>query len=172
MSEITRVAAREILDSRGNPTVEVDVHVKSGAMGRAAVPSGASTGEFEALELRDGDKNRYLGKGVRKALRNVAALGRAVKGCEVSDQHGVDQLMLAEDGTPNKSRMGANAILGVSMAAARARICCGSVMACTSLPTTMRTSPLRKRMRSASRSTCSISSMAVRRSSSDRGPKP
>ena len=120
MSEITRVAAREILDSRGNPTVEVDVHVKSGAMGRAAVPSGASTGEFEALELRDGDKNRYLGKGVRKALRNAATLGRAIKGCEVSDQHGIDQLMLAEDGTPNKSKMGANAILGVSMAVARA----------------------------------------------------
>jgi enolase len=127
MSEITRVAAREILDSRGNPTVEVDVHVKSGAMGRAAVPSGASTGEFEALELRDGDKNRYLGKGVRKALRNVATLGRAVKGCEVTDQHGIDQLMLAEDGTPNKSKMGANAILGVSMAVARAAAAEGGV---------------------------------------------
>ncbi|MBI5500240.1 MAG: phosphopyruvate hydratase [Deltaproteobacteria bacterium] len=120
MSEITRVVAREILDSRGNPTVEVDVHVRSGASGRAAVPSGASTGEFEALELRDGDKSRYLGKGVRKALRNVAALGRAVKGCEVSDQPGIDMLLLAEDGTPNKSKLGANAILGVSMAAARA----------------------------------------------------
>ncbi|MBI5487813.1 MAG: phosphopyruvate hydratase [Deltaproteobacteria bacterium] len=120
MSEITRVVAREILDSRGNPTVEVDVHVKGGALGRAAVPSGASTGEFEALELRDGDKNRYLGKGVRKALRNVAVLGRAVKGREVSDQAGVDGILLEVDGTPNKSKMGANAILGVSMAVARA----------------------------------------------------
>jgi enolase len=119
MSQITRVTAREILDSRGNPTIEVDVHVKGGAWGRAAVPSGASTGEFEALELRDGDKQRYLGKGVKKAVRNVAALARAIKGHEVSDQHGVDLLMLDADGTPNKSKFGANAILGVSMAVAR-----------------------------------------------------
>jgi len=120
MSEITRVVAREILDSRGNPTVEVDVHLKSGTMGRAAVPSGASTGEFEALELRDGDKHRYLGKGVRKAVRNVATLARAVKGHDASDQAGVDLLMLDADGTPNKDKLGANAILGVSMAVARA----------------------------------------------------
>ncbi len=123
MSEITRVAAREILDSRGNPTVEVDVWLKSGAMGRAAVPSGASTGELEALELRDGDKGRYLGKGVRKAVKNVAALAKAVKGHDGCDQAGVDLLMLDADGTPNKSKFGANAILGVSMAAARAAAC-------------------------------------------------
>ena len=123
MSEITRVAAREILDSRGNPTVEVDVFLKSGAMGRAAVPSGASTGEFEALELRDGDKDRYLGKGVRKAVKNVAALAKVVKGHDGCDQVGVDLLMLDADGTPNKSKFGANAILGVSMAAARAAAC-------------------------------------------------
>jgi enolase len=123
MSEITRVAAREILDSRGNPTVEVDVWLKSGAMGRAAVPSGASTGEFEALELRDGDKTRYLGKGVKKAVKNVAALAKVVKGHDAQDQAGVDLLMLDADGTPNKARFGANAILGISMAAARAAAC-------------------------------------------------
>ncbi len=120
MSEVTRVAAREILDSRGNPTIEADVMLKSGACGRAAVPSGASTGEFEALELRDGDKGRYLGKGVKKAVKNVAVLGRAIKGREGCDQAGIDKLLLAADGTPNKSKLGANAILGVSMAVARA----------------------------------------------------
>jgi len=123
MSEITKVLAREILDSRGNPTVEVDVFLKSGAMGRAAVPSGASTGELEALELRDGDPGRYLGKGVRKAIRNVAALAKVVKGHEAADQHGVDMLLIDADGTPNKRKYGANAILGISMATARAAAC-------------------------------------------------
>ena len=111
---------REILDSRGNPTVEVDVTLASGAFGRAAVPSGASTGEREALELRDGDKKRYLGKGVRKAVANVnGEIAKAVTGGEV-DQRSLDRKMIDLDGTPTKSRLGANAILGVSMAAAHA----------------------------------------------------
>ncbi len=111
---------REILDSRGNPTVEVDVTLSSGAFGRAAVPSGASTGEREALELRDGDKKRYLGKGVRKAVANVnGEIAKAVIGVEV-DQRSLDRKMIDLDGTPTKSRLGANAILGVSMAAAHA----------------------------------------------------
>ena len=117
---ITTVHAREILDSRGNPTVEVDVTLASGAFGRAAVPSGASTGEREALELRDGDKSRYSGKGVRKAVANVnGEVAKAVAGKEF-DQRSLDEAMIALDGTPTKSRLGANALLGVSMAAAKA----------------------------------------------------
>jgi enolase len=118
--KIRGVHAREILDSRGNPTVEVDVTLEDGAFGRAAVPSGASTGEREALELRDGDKARYGGKGVRKAAGNVnGELAQAVTGREL-DQRGLDEAMIALDGTPTKSRLGANALLGVSMAALRA----------------------------------------------------
>ena len=120
MSEITGVIAREILDSRGNPTVEVEVQTTSG-QGRAAVPWGASTGEHEALELRDGDKKRYLGKGVLKAVENVeTVLGPAIMGMDALDQSAVDKVLLEADGTPNKSKLGANAILGVSMAVARA----------------------------------------------------
>jgi enolase len=121
MSEISVVYAREILDSRGNPTLEVEVFLESGAMGRAAVPSGASTGEREALELRDGDKGRYLGKGVLKAVDNVnSIIADAVIGMEASDQVGIDRKMLELDGTDYKSNLGANAILGVSLAVAKA----------------------------------------------------
>ncbi|MFO0696792.1 MAG: phosphopyruvate hydratase [Polyangiales bacterium] len=121
MTDIIAVSAREILDSRGNPTVEVDVTLASGAVGRAAVPSGASTGEHEALELRDGDKSRYLGKGVTKAVANVIdELEPVVIGMDALDQVSVDRAMLAADGTEGKSKIGANAILGVSMAVARA----------------------------------------------------
>jgi enolase len=121
MTEIINVHAREILDSRGNPTVEVEVAVATGDVGRAAVPSGASTGEHEALELRDGDKGRYLGKGVRKAAANVIdAIAPAVIGMDATDQAALDARMLGLDGTPTKSKLGANAILGVSLAAARA----------------------------------------------------
>ncbi len=121
MTEIIAVGAREILDSRGNPTVEVDVELMGGGNGRAAVPSGASTGEHEALELRDGDSNRYLGKGVLDAVRNVVEqLAPQVVGIDALDQSAVDQAMLDYDGTPSKSKVGANAVLGVSMAAARA----------------------------------------------------
>ena len=119
--KIEKVIGREILDSRGNPTVEVDVILESGIMGRAAVPSGASTGENEALELRDGDKGRYLGKGVLKAVANVnGPIAEALKGHSALDQIGVDQIMLDLDGTPTKSNLGANAILGVSLATAKA----------------------------------------------------
>jgi len=121
MTEIINVTAREILDSRGNPTVEVEVAVATGDVGRAAVPSGASTGEHEALELRDGDKGRYLGKGVRKAVANVIdAIGPAVVGMDASDQVALDTRMIELDGTPTKAKLGANAILGVSLAAAKA----------------------------------------------------
>ena len=121
MSQITDVYAREILDSRGNPTLEVEVFLESGAMGRAAVPSGASTGEREALELRDGDKSRYLGKGVLKAVDNVNdVIADQVIGMEATDQVGVDKKMLELDGTDFKSSLGANAILGVSLAVAKA----------------------------------------------------
>lgn len=120
MSSIADVRAREILDSRGNPTVEVEVFLEDGTMGRAGVPSGASTGAFEAAELRDGGP-RYLGKGVTQAVRAVKTeIFPAIKGMEVSDQRLVDEAMIALDGTPNKSRLGANAILGVSMAVAKA----------------------------------------------------
>ncbi|OHE80358.1 MAG: phosphopyruvate hydratase [Verrucomicrobia bacterium RIFCSPLOWO2_12_FULL_64_8] len=118
---ITAITAREILDSRGNPTIEVDVRLASGHLGRAAVPSGASTGEHEALELRDGDKKRYLGKGVLNAVANVKAkIAPALLGMDATDQVGVDRAMLALDGTPAKSKLGANAILGASLAAAHA----------------------------------------------------
>ena len=121
MSQITDVYAREILDSRGNPTLEVEVFTEAGIMGRAAVPSGASTGEREALELRDGDKSRYLGKGVRKAVDNVNnIIADEIAGMEVTDQVGVDRKMLEIDGTEYKSKLGANAILGVSLAVAKA----------------------------------------------------
>ncbi|QDV38813.1 phosphopyruvate hydratase [Tautonia plasticadhaerens] len=118
---IVAVKGREILDSRGNPTVEVDVVLADGTLGRAAVPSGASTGEYEAVELRDGDKARYLGKGVRKAVENVnARISRVVVGRDAADQVGLDRAMIEADGTENKGSFGANAILGVSLAAARA----------------------------------------------------
>ncbi|MDR1533885.1 MAG: phosphopyruvate hydratase [Planctomycetota bacterium] len=121
MSEIIKVSAREILDSRGNPTVEAEVWTACGARGSAAVPSGASTGEHEAVELRDGDKKRYLGKGVLKAVKNVnEKIAPLVIGMEVTDQLGVDAAMCKADGTKNKGKFGANAILGVSLAAARA----------------------------------------------------
>jgi len=119
-TKITRVHARLIIDSRGNPTVEADVYVGAEARGRAAVPSGASTGEHEALELRDGDKSRYLGKGVLKAVANVnGEIAKAVTGLDAGDQRALDKHMIDLDGTPTKSRLGANAILAVSMAAAR-----------------------------------------------------
>ncbi len=120
-THIQSVTAREILDSRGNPTIEVEVKLQGGAMGRAAVPSGASTGVHEALELRDGDKKRYNGKGVQTALAHVRGeLANAVQGMDATDHKALDEKMLALDGTPNKARLGANAILGISMAAARA----------------------------------------------------
>lgn len=119
--EIESVFAREILDSRGNPTVEVEVIVEGGFIGRAAVPSGASTGAFEAVELRDGDKDRYLGKGVQKAVDNVNnVLAPEIEGMNVFDQVTIDNMMIAIDGTPNKGRLGANAILGISLAVAKA----------------------------------------------------
>ena len=118
--KIIDVRGREILDSRGNPTVEVDITLEGGARGRAGVPSGASTGEREALELRDGDKSRYLGKGVKKAVANInGEIAAAIKGKEFT-QRSLDEAMIALDGTPTKSRLGANALLGVSMAALRA----------------------------------------------------
>ena len=121
MSEIVDVYAREILDSRGNPTLEVEVYLESGAFGRAAVPSGASTGEREALELRDGDKKRYLGKGVQKAIDNVNnEIAEELIGMDADDQVGIDMRMLEMDGTEYKSKLGANAILGVSLAVAKA----------------------------------------------------
>jgi len=121
MTRITAVQAREILDSRGNPTIECDVYLDSGVMGRAAVPSGASTGEHEAVELRDGDKSRYLGKGVQQAVQNVnAVIAQELMGMDALDQRGIDRTMLLLDGTRNKSKLGANAILGVSLAVARA----------------------------------------------------
>jgi enolase len=120
-TKITRVRARQVLDSRGNPTVEADVALESGAFGRAIVPSGASTGEHEALELRDGDKSKYLGKGVLKAVANVnTEIAKAVTGTDAADQRALDHKLINLDGTPTKSRLGANAILAVSMAAARA----------------------------------------------------
>src|SRR6478672_8926235 len=127
MSSIDRVLARQILDSRGNPTVEVEVYLSSGASGRAAVPSGASTGEFEAVELRDGG-DAYGGKAVTRAVANVNdEIAAAVKGHDAADQQGLDRLMIELDGTPNKGRLGANALLGVSLAAARASAADNSV---------------------------------------------
>lgn len=119
--EIIKVIGREILDSRGNPTVEAEVYLADGTMARGTAPSGASTGEFEALELRDGDKNRYLGKGVQKAVENInSKIAQAVKGLDASDIYAVDAAMIAADGTKDKSNFGANAILAVSIAACRA----------------------------------------------------
>lgn len=121
MSFISKIHARQVLDSRGNPTVEVDVHTSDGSLGRAAVPSGASTGKYEAVELRDGDKKKYLGKGVLKAVNNVNnKIAEELYGMEVTNQRGIDELMLEIDGTANKGKIGANAILAVSMAAAKA----------------------------------------------------
>ena len=121
MSTIIDIHAREILDSRGNPTVEVDVILEDGTLGRAAVPSGASTGAYEAVELRDGDKTRYMGKGVLTAIENVnGEIADALIGFEADEQVAIDQAMIEMDGTPNKSRLGANAILGVSLAVAKA----------------------------------------------------
>jgi enolase len=121
MSSIKKIFARQILDSRGNPTVEVDVHTEAGYMGRAAVPSGASTGIHEAVELRDADKKIYQGKGVLKAVENVnSVIAAKLKGFEVSDQAGLDATIIAADGTPNKSKLGANGMLAVSLAAAKA----------------------------------------------------
>src|SRR5688572_23554707 len=121
MSTIIDIAAREILDSRGNPTVEADVTLASGESGRAAVPSGASTGEHEARELRDGEASRYLGKGVRQAVRNIEeTIAPALRGLPAADQVAIDRALIELDGTPNKAKLGANAILAVSMATARA----------------------------------------------------
>jgi len=120
-SHIKNIISREILDSRGNPTVEVDIILENNTMGRAAVPSGASTGEFEAMELRDNDKTRYIGKGVLTAVKNINdEINKALVGVDVIDQLNIDDIMIELDGTDNKSRLGANAILGVSMAASRA----------------------------------------------------
>src|SRR6266403_1023580 len=120
-TSIARINAREILDSRGNPTVEVDVHLEGGALGRSAVPSGASTGEHEAWELRDGDKNRYGGKGVLKAVANVnGTIAEALKGWDAREQAKIDAKMIELDGSANKQKLGANAILGVSLAVAHA----------------------------------------------------
>src|SRR5260370_20522524 len=119
--EIIKVIGREILGSRGNPSVEADVILADGSVGRAAVPSGASTGEHEAVELRDNEKSRYLGKGTRKAVGHILSeIGPALDGMDSTDQAGLDRKMIELDGTPNKGRLGANAILAVSMAAARA----------------------------------------------------
>ena len=119
--KIEKVIGREILDSRGNPTVEAEVHLSDGTIGRAAAPSGASTGEFEALELRDKDKKRYGGKGVLKAVENInSVINHTLQGMDPSDIYAVDAAMIAADGTKDKSRLGANAILAVSIATARA----------------------------------------------------
>ncbi|HYC99746.1 MAG TPA: phosphopyruvate hydratase, partial [Phycisphaerales bacterium] len=120
-SRIAHVHARQVLDSRGNPTVEVDVRLESGVLGRAAVPSGASTGEHEACELRDGDKSRYGGKAVTKAVDNVnTVIAPMLIGRDARQQEAIDQFMIDADGTPTKSKLGANGILGVSMATAKA----------------------------------------------------
>ena len=119
--EIEKVIGREILDSRGNPTVEAEVYLADGTVGRGAAPSGASTGEFEALELRDGDKSRYLGKGVQKAVENInTTINDVLTGMDASDIYAVDAAMIKADGTKDKSNLGANAVLAVSIAAARA----------------------------------------------------
>ncbi|MGE8289688.1 MAG: phosphopyruvate hydratase, partial [Stenotrophomonas sp.] len=121
MTTIAKIHAREILDSRGNPTLEAEVTLADGSFGRAAVPSGASTGTKEAVELRDGDKTRYLGKGVRNAVANInGTIATALAGFDADDQQGLDRRLIDLDGTENKGRLGANALLGVSMAAAHA----------------------------------------------------
>ena len=128
MSEILSVRARQILDSRGNPTVEVDVVLESGVRGRAAVPSGASTGVHEAWELRDGDAKQWMGKGVSQAVRNVnEAIAPEITGLDSADQRGIDRTLCALDGTPNKKKLGANAILGVSLAVAKAAAACAEL---------------------------------------------
>jgi enolase len=125
LTTIVKIVGREILDSRGNPTVEADVYLADGSMGRAAVPSGASTGEHEAVELRDGDKSRYLGKGTQKAAGHINnEIAKELIGEDAADQAGIDRAMIELDGTPNKAKLGANAILAVSMAAARAVAAC------------------------------------------------
>ncbi|MDX1949173.1 MAG: phosphopyruvate hydratase [Rickettsiales bacterium] len=134
MAEITAIYAREILDSRGNPTIEVDVELSDGAFGRAAVPSGASTGSLEALELRDGNKERYLGKGVQKACENVnGEIADALIGMDSNWQEAIDKTMINLDGTENKARLGANAILGVSLAVAKASAKSAGMMLCNYL---------------------------------------
>lgn len=121
MSQIAKIHARQILDSRGNPTVEVDVYTSNGSLGRAAVPSGASTGKHEAVELRDGDKKKYLGKGTLKAVQNInTKIAKELEGVNVFEQNAIDQIMLLMDGTPNKAKLGANATLAVSLAVAKA----------------------------------------------------
>src|SRR3989339_2123929 len=121
MTTIVDVRGREILDSRGNPTVEVEVEIESGIIGRAAIPSGASTGEREAVELRDGDNSRYLGKGVKKAVENInSKIADELIDFDATDQVGIDNFLCELDGTPTKSELGANAILGVSLACAKA----------------------------------------------------
>src|SRR5438045_7750684 len=131
MSTILNIQAREILGSRGNPTVEVDVILAGGAMGRAAVPSGASTGEHEAIELRDGDKKRFLGKGVKKAVTNVTQkILPTLRGIDALDQLTVDRTMIGLDGTETKSKLGANAILAVSLANAKAAAAALGVLLC------------------------------------------
>ena len=128
---ILSIRARQILDSRGNPTIEADVELAGGAIGRAAVPSGASTGEHEAVELRDGDKAKYLGKGVNKAVLNVSKfLAPALIGIDAADQVSVDKTMIAVDGTPTKKKIGANAILAVSLASAKAAATAQGAQAC------------------------------------------
>lgn len=120
MTDIIDVFAREVLDSRGNPTVEVEVVTSGGVMGRAIVPSGASTGEYEAVELRDGDKERYLGKGVLQAVQNVnEIIAPELEGIDVTEQKMIDEMLIELDGTKNKGKIGANAILGVSLACAK-----------------------------------------------------
>ena len=121
MAQIQKIHARQILDSRGNPTVEVDVVTTNGTLGRAAVPSGASTGKHEAVELRDGDKKKYMGKGVLKAVNHInTSIAKVLEGVNVFEQNAIDEMMLLTDGTPNKAKLGANAILAVSMASAKA----------------------------------------------------
>src|SRR4030066_2258057 len=121
MPMVIEIIGREIIDSRGNPTIEVEVFLENGVMGRAAVPSGASTGSHEALELRDKDPKRYLGKGVQKAIQNIhRVISPKLLGMDVLDQKAIDQTMIKLDGTPNKIRLGANAILGVSLPCAKA----------------------------------------------------
>ena len=145
MTAIVDIIGREILDSRGNPTVEVDVLLEDGSLGRAAVPSGASTGAYEAVELRDGDKKRYLGKGVLKAVEAVnGEILDAIGGMDAEQQLLIDQAMIDLDGTPNKSRLGANAILGVSLAVAKAsanpgpesRMSCPTAQVCSPVTAT------------------------------------
>ena len=119
--EIEKVIGREIIDSRGNPTVEAEVYLTDGTVGRGAAPSGASTGEFEALELRDGDKSRFVGKGVSKAVENInTVISDVLRGMDPSNVYAIDQVMIQADGTKDKSNLGANAILAVSIASARA----------------------------------------------------